>query len=119
MVQWLTTKSAVRSTDDGTCAIDVKIHEEALDESDVSTYGQISLVARAIIDQCIGDRVPNTGGYVEDLGPFHAHGRKLPRLYMPFAIQYCAWLSTPTESFVRAFVVEHLTDPLVFSVPRL
>lgn len=86
LVQWLTTKSVVRSTDDGTCAIDVKIHEESLDESDVSTYGKISSAARDVIDQCIGDRLPNKGGYVEDLGTSHAHGGKLPRLFWPIAI---------------------------------
>ncbi|KAL9128058.1 MAG: hypothetical protein Q9175_007610 [Cornicularia normoerica] len=54
-------------SDNGQCAIDVKIDPKGV-QRDVSNYLQITNAAGAVIRNCVGTRLPNTGGLVRQLG---------------------------------------------------
>ena len=55
--------------DDGQCAIDIKVDPNGM-QHDVSNDLEIRNAAGAVRRDCVGTRLPNTGGLVEQLGMY-------------------------------------------------
>lgn len=55
--------------DDGLCAIDIKVDPNGV-QHDVSNDLEIKNAASAVRRDCVGTRLPNTGGLVKQLGTY-------------------------------------------------